>query len=169
MYKPKSRAYPIISIGILSLLVFCGTQMTSGQICGPAEIDYIIRDSTGHVINPATLTASGFVNEKAEYWKREATKTSFSKSGNGKDLIEVRSLRYSGRADCKLNLSELTLRLGGKTMHLIFGLSLDSYNDREHSHRVIDSLPFDQGTFKLEPTPDANIPASKWKRVSAKP
>ena len=169
MCKPKFKAYPIISIGIFSLLVFCGSQVTSGQICGPAEIDYIIRDSTGHVINPATLTAAGYVNEKAEYWKREPSITSFSKTGDGKNLIDVRSLRYSGRADCKLILTDLTLRYRGTTMHLIFDLSLDSYNDRELSHRIIDSLPFSEGTFKLQATKDRNIPASNWKRISAKP
>jgi len=168
--KTIIKAHPITSIGLLLLLIFLCAQTASAQICGSARIDYVIRDGKGHIIDASTLKPSDFVEEKADrYYQRGTKQISFSGTGDVKHAAKITSLHYEGGGACELKLDELTLRMGGKTMHLIFNLSLNSYSDSAHSDKVIDSLPFKQGTFRLEATSENNIPASSWKKVSNKP
>jgi hypothetical protein len=158
-------AHPITGIGLLLLLMFFCSQKAEAQICDSAKIDYIIRDTKGHVIDASTLKPSSFVKDSGDYYERTVERIFFSKTNDEKDATPAMGLRYRGSGACKLKLDEVTLSVGGKTMRLIFNLSLDSYDDSAHSHRVIDSLPFTEGTFRLEPTLERNIPASAWKQV----
>ena len=68
---------------------------------------------------------------------------------------------------CKLHLPEAVLEYHGKKMRLIFDADL------EPRTLVIDSLPFQEGTFKLDLgglKEDGNvIVAGRWKKVVGKP
>lgn len=161
--KAMIKAHAITGLGLLLLLMFFCSQTASAQSCA-VRIYYIIRDSEGHIIDASTLKRSDFVKERADYYKRYTDTISFSETGDVKDAAKVTSLSYYDRGDCKLKLDELTLRMGGKTMHLIFNLSFNGDN-----YKVIDSLPFKEGTFRLEATSKDKIPASSWKKVSNKP
>jgi hypothetical protein len=168
--KTIFKAHPITGIGLLLLLMFFCAQTASAQNCDKVRIDYVIRDSKGHIIDASTLKPSDFVEEKADkYYERSTRQISFSGTGDVKSAATITSLHYENRDACTFKLDELTLRMGGKTMHLIFNLSLNSYHDSAHSQKVIDSLPFKQGTFRLEATSENNIPASSWKKVSNNP
>lgn len=164
----KARMW-IKKLGLLSLLLFsCGTAVTA-QICGPAQLKYIVRDSKGKIVDASTLGESSFTGEKAKYWKRVASTVSFTEPGKNRKPVEVKSLTYSGGGDCHLQVDEVTIKMDGKSMHLIFGRSLQTYPSGSFGYQVIDSLPFQQGTFKLEDSSEENVPASKWKKVSSKP
>jgi hypothetical protein len=170
MAASRPYAHPIVGAGLIPLLMFFCSQAASAQSCGPALIYYVIRDAQGHFINASTLVPSNFVKESAEHYTRSTSKIDFSKEESipasvGKDVTQVTSLTYQGGGDCRLNLDELTLKMGGKTMRLIFNLSLNSQNDSNHSRKVIDSLPFQEGTFTLGATAENNIPATAWKPV----
>src|SRR5258708_3361815 len=166
--KTIMKAHPITGIGFLLLLIFVCAQTASAQPrCWDtkARIDYIIRDSKGHIIDASTLKPSNFVKESAPIVaQRYTAKISFSETGDAKDAAAVMALRYEGGVDCKFKLDELTLRMGGKTMHLIFNASF-----QYGSQIIIDSLPFKEGTFRLEDTSKNEVPASSWKKVSDKP
>jgi hypothetical protein len=167
--KTLIKAHPIPGIGLLLLLIFLCVQTASAQNCDKVRIDYVIRDSKGHIIDASTLKPSDFVEEKADKYERSTKQISFSGTGDVKNAATITSLHYENRDACTFKLDELTLRLGGKTMHLIFNLSLDSLSDSAHSRKVIDSLPFKQGTFRLEATSENKIPASSWKKLSDEP
>lgn len=169
MTNNRTGVHPIIGIGIMSLLMLCCSQIVRAQICGPAQLRYIVRDSKGKIIDASALKPSDFIGEQAKYWKREVATIDFTEAGQTGKPVEVKSLSYVGGADCRLGLDEVTLKMGGQMMHLIFKRSLSTYGGPGPGYQVIDSLPFQQGTFTLEATSDKNVPASKWKKVSSTP
>src|SRR5437764_5953208 len=169
MTNKGTGVHPIISIGIMSLVMLCCSQIVSAQICDSARLNYIVRDTKGRIIDASALKPSDFIGEQAKYWKREVPTISFTETGHTGKPVEVKSLSYVGGGDCKLRLDEVTLKMGGQTMHLIFGRSLRSYGAPGPGYQVIDSLPFQQGTFTLEATSEENVPASKWKKVRSTP
>jgi len=164
---------------VLVLLALWPAPLTAHpQICDNARINYIIRDRKGKIVDPSTLGSASFVKQVFEGWKRTVEKVPLSPTGLFKDAKMVKSLEYRGGNDCEIRLEEVTLKLGDQTMRLIFNLSLNSYKDWKHSWVVIDSPPFTQGTFRLEPgwgqvvstddwsRPGNQIPASAWRQVS---
>ena len=165
MNLTRSRIAAVLAMTLLFLL---GCSKTAdAQICGPAQINYVIRDGKGRIIDPRTLKPSNFVNEKGEFWKREPGEVGLHVPD--KKDIKARSITYWGGASCVLKLDEVTIQIGKTKMRLLFDLSLNSYNDSAHCRKVIDSLPFAQGTFRLEPTTENEIAATKWKKVVEAP
>jgi len=73
----------------------------------------------------------------------------------------VPALSFMNEYPCRLHVEAVTLMLHGKTMRLTFNLDLDTRGIRI---LVIDSPPFQEGTFALDP-PGAQtvIPARQWK------
>jgi hypothetical protein len=69
---------------------------------------------------------------------------------------------------CTLNLPQVELNYHGKTMTLIFNISIErSHDDRRP---VIDSVPFQEGTYVLDlsgwsRSRDKMISATRWKKV----
>jgi hypothetical protein len=175
MHQSSAASYPCVrqtlGAGLFPLLMFFCLQTATAQSCGPASVFYVIRDAQGHFMDASTLAPSSFVKESVEDYGHTTRKIYFSNKGDilpgsdAKDVTPVTSLTYAGGANCRLKLNELTLKIDGKTMRLIFNLSLNSQSDYAHSRKVIDSLPFQEGTFTLETTSENNIPATAWKQV----
>ena len=157
------------NLTIAAVLVFWYPFSAGAQICGPAGIDYIVRDGKGKVVDAFELPDTVFSDEKGHFWHRIVGSTSLSADADDNDSKPVNTVLYQGGNDCHLDLDELTITLGGKKMHLVFGLSLNSYDQRALAHRVVDSLPFAEGTFSLKDNSETRIPASNWKKVSDKP
>lgn len=67
MTNKGTGVHPIISIGIMSLLMLCCSQIVNAQICGPAQLKYIVRDSKGKIIDASALKPSDFIGEQAKY------------------------------------------------------------------------------------------------------
>src|SRR5438105_10080309 len=101
MTNKRTAVHPIISIGIMSLLMLWCSQMVSAQICGSAHLRYIVRDSKGQIIDASVLKPSDFIGEQAKYWKREVATISFTETGQDRKPVEVKSLSYSGGGDCR--------------------------------------------------------------------
>lgn len=149
------------------------------QSCNPATVSYIIRDESGQVINEAEMqsvveklpktvdngavvaTQVSMAEDKLHYFWPESVE--FPK-GEMK-----RALEFANAAECTLHLTEVTLTFHGKKMKLIFNLDIArSQSDRRI---VVDSLPFQEGTFELEMTGwshdrDRLVPATFWKKLS---
>ena len=84
--------------------------------------------------------------------------------GKGK---KVPALHFANAKTCTLNLAGVDLTYHGKTMRLIFNITIDRYQDDRRP--VIDSLPFEEGTFVLDLTSwprseERMIPATLWKK-----
>src|SRR5262249_55525680 len=74
------------------------------------------------------------------------------------------ALSFLNHYPCRLHVEAVALRFHEKTIRPILNLEFDA---RGVNILVIDSLPFQEGTFALDP-PSAQtvIPAHQWKKVS---
>jgi hypothetical protein len=138
---------------------------------------YIVRDEKGKVVSvtdlesvaaqlPKTIgDATTGANEvsfasdkRTYYWHEDADYEKGSK---------LPALLFANAATCTMHLGEATINYHGKKMHLIFNIDINrSQDDRQ---QVIDSLPMQNGTFRLDLTGwtkerDKIIPASRWKK-----
>jgi hypothetical protein len=161
---------------LFAILVLSTTSY--GQSCNPAVVSYLVRDEKGNVITEEQLTAitkqlpekigdagvdttsvSFKPDNVAYYWPEDADADKGSK---------VLALLFANAATCTMHLSEATLTFQGKKMRLVFNIDID--RTQKDRRQVIDSLPFQNGTFKLDLTgwdrsDDKVIPASHWKRI----
>ena len=172
-----------IKLGALVLLtgLFLLTSASAkAQSCNPAAVNYIVRDEKGSVIGgeelkalhqqlPKTVgNADTFVGEVSFagdqvtfYWPESVD---FDK-GN-----KTPALEFANAKTCTLDFPSVDLTYHGKKMRLIFNLTIDrSQRDRRP---VIDSLPFQEGTFVLDltswsRTENKMIPATLWKKSKA--
>jgi hypothetical protein len=85
---------------------------------------------------------------------------------------KVSALQFINNETCTMHLTEATLVYRQTRMRLIVNLDIDrSHDDRRP---VIDSPPFQEGTFELDLSGwpregDQMIPSSRWKKVIRRP
>jgi hypothetical protein len=161
---------------LFAILVLGSTSYA--QSCNPAVVSYIVRDEKGKVVSQEQLTAiseqlpkkigdagvdTTFVSFKPDnvfyYWPEDADSDKGSK---------VPALLFANAGTCTMHLGEATIAYQEKRMRLMFNIDID--RKQQDRRQVIDSLPFQNGTFKLDLTgwdrsDDKLIPATHWKRV----
>ena len=148
------------------------------QSCNPAAVDYLVRDENGKLLTRELLNAvfeqlpkqigdatvtQGEVSLKTDketyYWPEDA---------DWEKGTKLDALLFSNAGTCTMKLGEVTLKYQGKTMRLRFNINIDrTQNDRR---QVVDSLPFQNGTFNLDLTKwnratDKLIPATSWTKA----
>jgi len=161
------------------VLVFFVTNV-SAQSCNPAVVDYIVRDEKGKILTetelrvvsaqlPKTIGDANtdvaevsFAADRQTYYRPESVAYATGK--------KVPSLEFANAATCTMHLGQVDLSYHGKPMHLIF--NLDIARAQPDRRPVIDSLPFQKGTFHLDlagwpHSEDKLIPARRWKRTTA--
>lgn len=167
-------------IGVLTLLmaVFLLTSISAdAQSCNPAVVSYIVRDEQGSVIGGEELktlqqqlpkiignadTSVGevsFVSDGATFYRPESVDWDKGK--------KVPALEFANAKTCTLDFPDVSLTYHGKKMRLIFNINIERY--QRDRRPVIDSLPFEEGTFVLDLTSwprndDKMIPATFWKK-----
>ena len=165
------------AIPALFAILVLGTT-SYAQSCNPAVVSYLVRDEKGKLVSQEQLTAiseqlpkkigdagvsttdvSFKPDNVSYYWPEDAEVEKGSK---------VPALLFANAAECTMHLSEATLTFQGKKMRLVFNIDID--RTQKDRRQVIDSLPFQNGTFKLDLTgwnraDDKLIPATHWKRV----
>lgn len=162
---------------LLMALFLLASSSANAQSCNPAVVDYIVRDEQGSVIGgeelktlhqqlPKTIgNADTFVGEvslKADqvtYYRPESV--DWDKGS------KLPALEFANAKTCTLNFPSVDLTYHGKTMHLIFNITIE--RDQRDRRPVIDSLPFQEGTFVLDLTSwphneDKMVPATFWKK-----
>jgi hypothetical protein len=105
----------------------------------PAVIEYVVRDEAGKLLDPARLEA---VSTKKGEEMKPGTALLLHADGTQESVNCLESRIDVGGQPVKL--SEMTLKYGGKTMRLVFDVTV------VEQKRTIDSLPFRSGTFKLQ-------------------
>ena len=159
-------------MGILACCAF--VPEADAQSCRPAVLSYIVRDAKGKNLSEAELQAvhKQMRGQPADGVDAIALAADGSLVGySAKETkTEFAAITYADAAECKLKIGEFTLGYAGKTMRLIVNLDIDRRT------YVIDSLPFRNGTFKLdqkglssEAYYDQIVPAKRWKKISGKP
>jgi hypothetical protein len=166
--------------GALLIFVACvSTGSIYAQACEPASVDYIVRDERGKELGKSELNAvyermSKLPREVGEVYVGTAIlakdrKTFYSPySEESKSGEEVPVITIFNMVSCRIKFADSTLEYHGKKMRLFF----DVDSEQLVHHMVIDSLPFQEGTFKLDLSgleqADRVIAATRWKRVSGK-
>ena len=156
--------------------------VAAGQFCSPAVVSYIVRDAKGAVLSEAQLNS---VSEQLPKAIGDATvetdQVSFMndlqtfhwhESVDWEGGKKLPALEFVNAGTCNLHLGEVTLTWGGKQMHLVF--NLDVGRDQYIHRTVIDSLPFQEGTFALDLSQWSRdlkkmIPSDSWKRIKTNP
>ena len=165
------------TIAVLTVVVSATVGIAYAQICPPVGVLYVVRAEDGtplsspelesiakqlpKTIGGATDTAgAATVTISSVPANEDGTLRPISYFGE-KSPKTIPALSLSNTYPCSLHLEAVTLMLHGKTMSLIFNLDLDARGIRI---LVIDSPPFQEGTFALDP-PSAQtvIPAHQWK------
>ena len=169
------RALVILAVGLV-LLSWTSSQ---AQSCNPAVVHYIMRDEKGAVVKGEELKA---VHQQLPETVGDADtsvgEVSFATDGvtfywpesveypKGK---KVPALEFANARTCTLKLGQVDLSYRGKQMHLLF--NIDIARSQDDRRPVIDSLPFREGTYRLDLTGwshsrETLIPATRWKKVS---
>jgi len=166
------------SVWFVVLLVLLFARPASAQSCNPVAVHYIVRDETGRVLtnNELTELASQLPRQIGDA-TTSVTDTSFAPDNKTfywpedtqwESGTKVATLTFANAAICAMHFSEITLHHKNKTMRLIFGIDLPRYQPDRRP--VVDSLPFQSGTFRLDLTgwthdKDKLIPAARWKKL----
>ncbi|HJP94061.1 MAG TPA: hypothetical protein VJ875_19030 [Pyrinomonadaceae bacterium] len=172
-----------IRLGVLAILMglfLLTSTSANAQSCNPAAVSYIVRDEQGSIIGGEELKALhqqlpkiignadisvgevSFASDGVTLYRRESVDWD---KGN-----KVPALEFVNAKTCTLNFPGVDLTYHGKKMSLIFNITIDrSQHDRRP---VIDSLPFEEGTFVLDLTSwprneDKMIPVTLWKKSKA--
>jgi hypothetical protein len=169
--RRRSRPIPIL----LSILLACVALAApaAAQHCWPASVSLLVRDEAGALINPNALDGYTFTPERPD--------SSDQQHGLGRRTDDrwmplaprgTYSLHWWGRGDCRVHLDEVVLRRGGGEMRLRLNLRLDTDRDPGPTEYVIDTPPFQPGTWELAlPLPQgrqrgaAQVTADRWRRL----
>lgn len=153
------------------------------QSCNPAVVSYLVRDERGAVLNETDLKsisaglaktigdASVYTSEVS--FADDTMQTYFwPESVDWPKGKKMPVLEFANAATCTMHLSEVTLTWHGQLMHLIFNLDVD--RTQRARRIVIDSLPFQEGTFALDldgwsRDPDRLISSGRWKTPMKSP
>ena len=165
---------------LLLALFFLTTTSANAQSCNPAVVNYIVRDEKGTVIGGDELKALqqqlpktignadvavsevSFASDDVSFYRPESVDWEKGK--------KVAALEFANAKTCTLNLPTVDLTYHGKTMRLVFNISIERHQDDRRP--VVDSLPFKAGTFEFDLASwphheDKLIPATQWKKSKA--
>lgn len=161
-----------------SLITTTPHSATRPQYCNPAVVSYLMRDEKGDLLSESDLknmceqlpktidnahpgmSEVSFAEDGKTYYWPESTDWPKGK--------KVHGLHFVNSETCTLHLTEVTLTYHEKKMRLVF--NIDIARTQSDRRPVIDSLPFQQGTFELDLsdwTHEENrmIPAERWKKI----
>jgi hypothetical protein len=162
---------------LISLTIAGGAEP---QSCNPAVVSYLVRDEKGSVLNEAELqTVYAQLPKKIGDAGLDAGQVSVAENGenfywpesvNWSRGRKEAALEFANAATCTMQLSEVTLVYHDRKMHLIFNIEID--RTMPNRRPVVDSLPFQDGTFVLDlknwaGERDRIIPAHHWKKLAA--
>jgi hypothetical protein len=162
---------PILGVGVLFVTP------ASAQSCNPAVVDYIVRDEKGTPLNEAELKVI-FEQLPKTIDDAQTAMTEVSFAADGQTFYwpesvdwdkgkKIHALEFANAATCTLQLGQVNLSYHGKHMSLIFNVAIA--RGQPDRRPVIDSLSFQEGTFRLDlagwtPVKDQLIPAQRWKK-----
>jgi hypothetical protein len=181
-WSQAQSSFPPV-VALLIFVAYASTGSIYAQSCHPAAVNYIVRDERGRVLGESELkpvyermaklpseVGSIYVGTAFLATDGKTFYSPYTEERNSGKEVSVIAFGHSG--PCQLKFTDATLEYHGKKMRLIFDVDIPS-KEQPVRDMVIDSLPFQQGTFKLDLSglkqEDYRVmAASRWKRVSAK-
>jgi hypothetical protein len=177
MHKKQTIALTLF----LSLVLGAPCGLTRAQSCNPAVVSYIVRDESGNVLTEAELkTICEQLPKSIDNARLNVGEVSFAEDGKTfywPESVDWQkgkkdpSLQFINNETCTMRLTEVTLTYHNKRMRLSF--NIDIARTQPDRRPVIDSLPFQEGTFRLDLTgwpreEHKMIPSGRWKKVRDK-
>lgn len=177
------RKFNLFFPALMSLLALVvSISSAQAQYCPSSQLNYIVRDANGKIINPAKLDAPDFIEEDVmEVSYAEAEKKRENRWALGDAVKAARELKQGGldretgslfvlhesSGGCNFT-KPVTLRftLGKKTMNLVFRFAAPK-RDYDSAVFLVDSLPFEQGTFEIDlPQKSDYYSPALWRKTS---
>lgn len=165
-----TKSFSIAALFAVVFFAVSGTAQAQGVDTRIPDVHYIVRDSKGKIIDMSAPDAPRMRDANGNWVAPETFTFEFNLEATGRvKATALTSKGYKGRT----KLDEITLKHRGKVMRLIFDLSVPTIGPSFE----VDSLPFQQGTFKLDTSLRENrrmsdwpfFPAKAWKKISSKP
>jgi hypothetical protein len=180
----ENRRWKMIFIHGLSpavcLVLLLGFAKTAAaQSCSPVSVSYIVRDEKGTPLSEEDLkTVAEQLPKQVGDATTSASETSFAPDARTyywQESVEwekgnrMPSLQFYNAGICAMHFGDIALMYRGKTMRLVFDIDIARYQPDRRP--VVDSLPFQNGTFRLDLVgwthdKDKVIPASRWKKFT---
>ena len=164
---------------ILCMIALLFVTTSPAQSCNPAVVDYLIRDEKGQILSEADVKSiaaqlpkqvgNANVGDSQVSFAEDKKTYYWPESVDWEKGTRLPALSFANASTCTLHLEEVTLTYKSKKMRLIFNIDIArGQNDRRP---VVDSLRFQEGTFKLDLSgwtkdEDKIIPASRWKKIN---
>lgn len=196
----------VTCLSLFALFIFGALDALAAQRCPTAGVAYLVRGSDGKLLNTADLTVivnrfppvkdppggpgrqtpdrNVTVKVSPFYLNEDGSLPATEESLQRATASPRTALLFTNNA-CEMHFGEVVLTHQEKTMRLIFNIDLGATRNGQYIQRVrplIDSLPFQEGTFmldvKLEALKtvsipdelnkdwiDVVVPAQSWKKV----
>ena len=171
----RRRPHPIhISTLVLVLLASLALARTAGaQHCWPSNVALLVRDETGTLIHPRELNGYTYAPERPDSSDQGFRVRRLTADRWGPQAPEgTHALYWWGQGDCRVLLDEVVPRRGEQVMRLRLNLRLDTDTGPGPTEYVIDTPPFQAGTWALAlPLPPgridgaAAVTADRWRRL----
>jgi hypothetical protein len=174
----RARIKVSLFIVLFALAACLPAGSTRAQYCNPATVSYIVRDESGKALGGPALE-SVYAQLPKSIGDARVYLGEISLAGDGQIFHwpesvnwakgeKSPSLQFINSETCTMRLTEATLIYQNKKMRLIFNVEIT--REQRDRRPVIDSLPFQEGTFALDlegwsHDPYKTIPAERWKRV----
>jgi hypothetical protein len=152
---------------VVALLTLAAFSAVDAQVCPDTGLHYVVRDQSGKALDETQLAAVLEQSPKPVGADVRAMVGAVSRSqdgrywpswANGTRVAVLDFLGHEGGALCSVQVAEITLNYERHRMRLIFGAALsgvpgsaaNDYPPKPPYHVVIESLPFQDGTFRLD-------------------
>ena len=177
--KSRKSFYSLLTVFSCVILLLLVADSVPGQACSPVSVSYIVRDEKGVPLSDEELrTLAAQLPKQMGDATTSASETSFAadartyywrESVDWEKGSRTPSLQFSNAGICAMHFGDIVLAYRGKTMRLVFDLDIARY--QQDRRPVIDSLPFQNGAFRLDLAgwthdKDKMIPATRWKKFT---
>ena len=171
----RRRPHPIHILTVLLILLasVALARPAAAQHCWPSSVALLVRDEAGALIHPRELTGYTYTPERPDssdqgFQVERLARARWAAAGS----TGAYALHWYGRGDCRVQVDEVALRRGDGVMRLRLNLRLDTDADPGPTEYVIDTPPFQAGTWELAlPLPPgrtggaAAVTADRWRRL----
>lgn len=156
-------AWMIVSLGLLA-----PAGAAAAQSCWPVRVLVEMRGAAGRRIDPALLDSVVVTSGE------ERERVPFDRYGPRPARGDTARFFHHANSGCRLALDRVTLYRGRRTMHLDFGMMVDSSRRRGPSAFLIQAPPLQSATFRLRWDPmepggayddPRRLTAERWERV----
>lgn len=170
---PRSRPIHILTILLACIVAAALATPAEAQHCWPSNVALLVRDEQGALIHPRELNGYTYTPERPDSADTGFRIRRLTDDRWGPLAPEgTHAFYWWGQGDCRVHLDEVVLTRGDRVMRLRLNLRLDTDAHPGPTEYVIDTPPFQAGTWELmlplppgRPGGAAGVTADRWRRL----